>query len=506
MHPPSTPAVARALDVARLYAHGQGAAAVGPGHLLDALLEEEEGRAAQLAVAAGLAYEAYRSARGPRPSSLLSSSLEGQAPALPMTELLRDALRLAGELAVEYTGERSLSSEVVLLALVRGDPFQARRLQGLGLRPADLEAALQRDRPPQPRLEEPLVLADRTNEVDVARILDVGANRVREAVRVVEDYCRFVLDDAVLSAEAKGLRHAFTTAMAEHAPAGLLQARDTLGDVGTSIHTEAEQTRSSLEDVVRANLKRLEEALRSLEEFSKVVSPVLGRLLEQLRYRAYTLERAVVLGRDARERLAHVRLYVLLSGAGCAGPLEATIRLAAEGGAGLFQLREKALGDRELLGRARDVRRWTRQAGALFVVNDRPDVARLVEADGVHLGQDDMAVKDARRVLGPDALVGVSTHTIDQVRQAVRDGASYVGVGPTFPSATKAFATLAGLDFVREALAETTLPAFVIGGVNLGTVAQAVRAGARRVAVSQAVAAAEDPRAAAAALSAALQA
>ena len=136
----------------------------------------------------------------------------------------------------------------------------------------------------------------------------------------------------------------------------------------------------------------------------------------------------------------------------------------------------------------------------LFIVNDRPDVARLAEADGVHLGQDDLPVKEARRILGPDALIGVSTHNIEQVRQAVRDGASYLGVGPTFPSRTKKFTEFPGLDFVRAATAETTLPAFVIGGVNLETVGEAAAAGARRAAVSQVVCQAADPRAVAAAL------
>jgi thiamine-phosphate pyrophosphorylase len=157
-----------------------------------------------------------------------------------------------------------------------------------------------------------------------------------------------------------------------------------------------------------------------------------------------------------------------------------------------------------LLERARQVRRWTRESGVLFIVNDRPDIARLVEADGVHLGQDDLPVKEARRILGTEALIGVSTHNLEQLRQAILDGASYVGVGPTFPSGTKDFAELAGLEFVRQAMAETTLPAFVIGGVNRDTIGAAVAAGARRVAVSAAITCADDPRAVAAALLAAL--
>jgi thiamine-phosphate pyrophosphorylase len=244
--------------------------------------------------------------------------------------------------------------------------------------------------------------------------------------------------------------------------------------------------------------------LRSLEEFSKVLDPHRAELLEQMRYRAYTLEREVLLGTDARQRLEQASLYVLLTGANCTASLEWTIQQAAEGGASVFQLREKTLNDRQLLQRAREVRGWTRKARALFIVNDRADIARLVDADGVHLGQDDLPVKDARRILGPQALIGVSTHTIEQVRQAIRDGASYLGVGPTFPSRTKSFDHLPGLPFVTAASQETSLPVFAIGGINVLNVGAVIAAGGRRVAVSQAVAGSEDPRGAAAGISAAL--
>jgi thiamine-phosphate pyrophosphorylase len=223
-----------------------------------------------------------------------------------------------------------------------------------------------------------------------------------------------------------------------------------------------------------------------------------------LRYRSYTIDRALTLGQQARDRLTDARLCVLLTGAQCTAALDWTIQEAAAGGANMFQLREKDLNDRDLLERARAVRGWTRAAGAIFIVNDRPDIARLAEADGVHLGQNDMSVKDARQILGPDAIIGVSTHEVAQVRQAILDGATYIGVGPTFQSLTKHFDELSGLPFVKAALAETTLPAFVIGGINLGTIDLAVQAGARRVAVSAAVARAEEPRLAALALREAL--
>jgi thiamine-phosphate pyrophosphorylase len=252
-----------------------------------------------------------------------------------------------------------------------------------------------------------------------------------------------------------------------------------------------------LEAVVQANCKRAQEALRSLEEYGKIHSPDLGRALEKLRYKSYTLERALILGSLARERLADARLCVLVTDSECLEPLEWTVKEAAAGGAAMVQLREKRMGDKELLETARKIRRWTKEAEVLFIVNDRADVARLVEADGVHLGQDDMPVMEARQILGSERLIGVSTHCLDQVRRAVLDGASYIGAGPTFPSATKEFAEYPGLGFVREASLLTSLPTFVIGGVTSENIAQAIAAGATRVAVSQAICKTTEPRQAA---------
>jgi thiamine-phosphate pyrophosphorylase len=166
----------------------------------------------------------------------------------------------------------------------------------------------------------------------------------------------------------------------------------------------------------------------------------------------------------------------------------------------MIQLREKQLDDRELLSRARLTRELTRAGSAIFIMNDRPDLAVLSGADGVHLGQDDVSVKDARRILGPGGLVGVSAHSLEQSRQAVVDGANYLGVGPTFPSGTKSFSEFTGTELLRTMSAEIRLPAFAIGGITAENLPQVLAAGLTRVAVQGAVASGSDPAAAAAAL------
>lgn len=504
MLPELTPAVARTLDTAQRYASVQGVSEVMPVHLLHALLAEEEGRACSLAVAAGLDAAAFQRAGSVSDGGESVAYASGSA--LPLHPRSRSALLAAHDLARELSGDSTVSSDALLLALIRSEEALAVELASFGLRVADLESTLLGQRQPPPEIEQPLQLDGGSERMDAARLLDACANRAREGLRVLEDYCRFVLDDAFLCRTLKEWRHDLTTALAELSPNLLLEARDTQHDVGVELSTPSEQRRDSLREVVQANCKRLQESLRSLEEYGKIHSPSLGQALEQLRYRSYTLESALVLGISTRQRLQQARLYVLLTGSKCVATLDWIIAEAAAGGAGIVQLREKDKSDRELLQRARQVRHWTRQAGVLFVLNDRADIARLAEADGVHLGQDDLPVREARRILGPDALIGVSTHNLEQLRQAVLDGASYVGIGPTFPSTTKEFGDLAGLEYVRQAMAETTLPAFVIGGVNLQTIGAAVAAGARRVAVSAAIAQADDPRSVAASLLAALPA
>jgi thiamine-phosphate pyrophosphorylase len=488
MLPEVTPAVARAFAAAAGYARAAGTVVLDTSFVFHGLLAEDEGRAFLAATAAGLDATSYTRTR---PASADVSPGES----IPLDSSIRAALTLARALTREHTGEDAVAGDVLLVAILQSDEELRTAVESLGLQLSRLEAAVLPAAAPPLTLDEPLDLSGPAGDAGLARLLDAAANRAREGLRAVEDYCRFVLDDALLCGELKALRHDLTAALASLPAGALLHSRDTLGDVGTGLSTAAEGERTSPASVARANLKRLQEALRSLEEFGKLHGPDLGRSLETLRYRSYTLEKAILASAPASERLHHARLYLLVTGSQCLGPIDRTIAEAAAGGVDVVQLREKGLSDRDLLERARQMRRWTRDAGVLFIVNDRPDIARLADADGIHLGQDDMPVREARRILGPDALIGVSTHDLAQLRQAVLDGASYVGIGPTFPSGTKDFANLAGLDYVRAASAATSLPAFVIGGVQAANIGEVVAAGGRRVAVSQAILRAESPRA-----------
>ncbi len=477
----TSPGVERAIAGARVWADRLGSDAVRLAHYVLALLDEDEGRPAVLLDNLGVAIPAFRGQLQAR-----------ESPVAPDISVLFNAAR-AWSLAFRHDPE--FLTDALLVAVLKADPKFHAEVSALGCSPELLEQTLTKS---VPEPDEPTTLAvfagpDRTGEVDAARVLDASFNRAREAARVLEDYCRFVLDDRFLTQQVKELRHGLATAAQKLPPHLLLAARETLRDVGTTVTAGGEYERSSPAHVALVSLKRLQESLRSLEEFGKVFGPELGRDLESLRYRAYTLERAVSLGNASRDRLAAASLYVLLTRALCVASLDWTIREAARGGTNVFQLREKGLPDRELIDLARNVRTWTREAGTLFIVNDRPDIARLCEADGVHLGQDDLSVKDARRIAGPDLLIGVSTHSLEQLRHAILDGADYVGIGPTFPSRTKSFDQFPGLEFIRAASTESSLPAFALGGIDVANVHEVVAAGAKRIAVSSAISTADEP-------------
>ena len=327
----------------------------------------------------------------------------------------------------------------------------------------------------------------------VLRVLDAAANRASEGLRVAEDYVRFVLDDPFLTEELKRLRHDLAEALSRVPMSARLSARETLGDVGTCIALPAERRRRSAAHVLTANLTRSQEALRSLEEFGKTVDGDMAARLERLRYRCYTLQRAAETTRASLERMEGARLYVLLDGRASTQEFETLARAIVVAGADAVQLRDKSLDDRRLLERARTLRKIAAPGKTLFLVNDRPDLAVLARADGVHLGQEELTVKDARAIVGPDALVGVSTHTIEQARQAVLDGANYLGVGPVFPSATKRFEQFPGLPLLRVVAGEIRLPAFAIGGIRLENLGEVLEAGFRRVAVSGAITSRDSP-------------
>ncbi len=202
-----------------------------------------------------------------------------------------------------------------------------------------------------------------------------------------------------------------------------------------------------------------------------------------------------------RDRIADARLYLVCD----ARPRE-FLAAAIRGGVDIVQLRDKALSDEELVVAAKEFRAAADAGGALFVLNDRPDLVAACGADGVHVGQDDLPPAEARAIVGPDAIVGRSTHAPDQARAAEADeDVDYLAVGPVHATPTKPGRPAAGIEYVAWAAGNVRKPWFAIGGLDAATVGAVTEAGASRIVVVRAIADADDPEAAARGLRGALE-
>ena len=500
MYESFTPGVLRVLDRAQAVARLNGRLLVDPIDLFSSLAEDEESRAAEMLRRNGLPpQEVLRILRPTPPAVEIELSSEPLPLDITSRLILQDALNRARSL------DRSqlASTEHLLVALVEaGSPYVlALQEAGLALEPivneVDRVESIGLEPLPLPPEIAPLEIIAPSEAINLGRVLDASANRAREGLRVIEDYARFALDDPMLTKRLKRVRHQVDEAVRGLGADFLMDARDSTGDVGAHIMSPAASARESPRAVLSANFKRAQEALRSLEEYSKLVDDWISGRFEVARYDLYTIEKLTMTAISSARTLDQTRLYLLVGGLPMLGDLTWLVGEALAGGVDAVQLREKDLPDREILERAREVRVLTSKSNARFFLNDRPDLAKLAGADGVHLGQEDLSARDARRIIGPRALIGISTHERTQIEKAVIDGAGYLGVGPVFSSGTKVFADFAGLGLVRQAAETTRLPWFAIGGIDETNISEVLEAGAERVAVSGAILRADSPRKAA---------
>ncbi|MDR1168307.1 MAG: thiamine phosphate synthase [Heliobacteriaceae bacterium] len=321
------------------------------------------------------------------------------------------------------------------------------------------------------------------------RIVDANFNRSTEALRVLEEISRFLLDDKEISEQLKTMRHRLNS-IQETDYSELLAARDTENDIGTDIQNP--DSRSSIETVFKANIKRLQQSLRVLAEYDN------NALYEDLRYKTYTLEKIMwdkLKDKYNKLMLASRRLYLVTNSDLFAEEDEFldAVASALAGGVDMVQLREKTMPANKIIELGKKIKLLCAEYGAVFIVNDRADIAYVLEADGVHLGQDDMDIASARKILGSNAIIGISTHAPEQALKAAADGADYIGAGPVFSTPTKPDRASVGLDYIRWVSENISVPAFAIGGIDFSNVKKVTEAGAERIAVVRAVMNAKNP-------------
>lgn len=339
-------------------------------------------------------------------------------------------------------------------------------------------------------------------------MIDANTNRSSEGLRFLEDVARFLLNDPGLSQRLRTVRHDLARDTGSLRIA-LLSQRDSEHDAGhhrpvphTSRErepcTEATSTVGLL-DLVTANAKRVEQALRVIEELAKLPdlsSTLSSDRFEQARFALYSIERDLISRISRRDKIRRMPgLYVILDRQLLAGRDELEIaRQIIEGGAVAIQLRDKRSKKGELLHVAQELKELCGQAGVLFLINDHLDLAVAVDADGLHVGQGDLPLSVVRRNLPIDRMVGCSVTTLCQATTAQDEGADYIAVGSVFPTITKEDVTVVGLDMLKRVKQSVSAPLVAIGGISRNNIREVVAAGANTVAVISAVLGEEDIR------------
>lgn len=327
------------------------------------------------------------------------------------------------------------------------------------------------------------------------RITDANFNRAREACRLMEEFCRFVLNNKSLTERAKKLRHELSAIIGSIDSDLLLASRDTKGDVGAGETVQNQMERQNLTDCFTAACKRLGEALRVLAEMLQTIDVSKAGQIERLRFEAYELEKDSLLFFNTAERFKPVKLYAIITSDLPTEIIRLTQSCAA-GGADCVQLRAKNIDTDVLFAVASEFVGICKEHDVLSIINDRVDIALASDADGVHLGQNDLPIEQVRKLQHRPLVIGCSTHSMAELEKSLEQLPTYVSLGPVFATDTKPDLQPVGLEYVKQAtefLKDTGVSHVAIGGITAENVADVLKAGASTIAVCSAIAKAEDP-------------
>jgi thiamine-phosphate pyrophosphorylase len=327
------------------------------------------------------------------------------------------------------------------------------------------------------------------------RVIDANLNRAGEGLHLLEDVARLMLDDGELTRQLKAMRHEILRGD-QSFNQQLVQSRDSEGDVGVDTEVPGEAKERELPIMVVANARRVQESLRILEELSKIpATPKLDpQKFKQARFALYTIEQKMLsrlLRRDKAGRLSGLYAIVDSDTLGKRRHIEVAEELI-RGGAKIVQFRDKSRDKSERLAITQGLRELCSRHGALFIVNDYIGLALATDADGLHLGQKDLPVSVARKILPIDKIIGCSVNTVEQAKTAEAEGADYLALGSIYPTSSREEAVVVGLERLRQVKQAVSLPLVAIGGINKDNAAEVLAAGAEAVAVISAILKAKD--------------
>lgn len=324
---------------------------------------------------------------------------------------------------------------------------------------------------------------------EVERILDANFNRATEGLRVIEDLIRFNPNHLSSCEPLKKLRHELFDLLKEES---ILLVGSRIGSVekGRGIKGKTEYDRTDSIDLIRSNFKRAQEAIRVLEEVSKLSRPDAAEAFEKVRYKLYDLENELIVSNPFPKNC----LYALVTKSLCKlDPLD-VVKGIRDGGADVIQLREKGMEDGEFIKWAREVKKELEGSQVKLVINDRVHIASIIEAAGVHLGQGDFIIEDAKKILHPWQWVGRSTNCIEVAKEFERQGHTYIGVGPIYETQTKLHRKPVGLSYIKEVNEQCSIPYVAIGSVNRDSFDAVLSAQPKGIAICTGIIAQNDPK------------
>lgn len=320
----------------------------------------------------------------------------------------------------------------------------------------------------------------------VVQLIDANLDRAREGLRVLEEWCRYGIYRKDLVIKIKDLRQQLGYLHKE----SYKRARALGKDKGLGLTHPIQETRQVAEEIISANCGRVQEALRVLEEFTKEIDPILANYSHKVRYETYELELTIIKASTRAKRrksLENCKLCLITKES---PNLLNIVRESLHSGVRMVQYRNKKANDINKLNEAKELSSLCKKFNALFIINDRIDIAIASNADGVHLGENDIPPKVAREILGEEMLIGVTTHSLENL---ISDESDYIGLGPIYTSSTKPDLKASGLDYVREASEKLAIPWFAIGGINESNANEVISAGAKKIAVIDAIMGSENP-------------
>jgi len=327
-------------------------------------------------------------------------------------------------------------------------------------------------------------------DLRISQIIDANLDRAREGLRVLEDWARFGLGHKDLVIRIKNFRQILGKNHLDF----YKQSRNHIQDQCQGLPHIEQIKRKSNQEIICSNSARVQEALRVIEEFSRDHNYNLSEISSKIRYEIYKLEIELLNFSNRREAVEIIKKNHLYAITDQKENLLEIIEDILIGGVKIIQYRNKKSKDKDYLKEAIAIKKICKKYHALFIVNDRVDIALAVNADGIHLGKDDMDIKTARGILGNSKIIGKSANNAIDISDAIKNGCDYIGIGPVFKTSTKKDKEPLGLEKIKKLTRDIKIPWFAIGGIKKKDISNLKKNGIRKVSLVSGIINAEDPK------------